>query len=169
MSPPSGSVHWREQDPKDTGPFIVDGHVIPRGTLVAVSPYALQHNEAYFPDPYAFRPDRWLDIPGNRESCKTAHNCLGAFSTGSRSCAGKAMAYFESSLMLAKTIWYFDFDATAGELGKIGEGTPNTRDGRDKVDEFQIYDIFTARHDGPYLSFRPRGDLCEKDLKASKE
>ncbi|KAK9783757.1 putative Peptidase S8/S53 domain-containing protein [Seiridium cardinale] len=101
MSPPSGSVHWGEQDPKDTGPFIVDCH-------------------AYFPDPYAFCPDRWLDVPGNREFCKTAHNCLGAFSTGSSSCAGKAMAYSELSLVLAKTIWYFDFDATAGELSKIG-------------------------------------------------
>lgn len=50
MSPPSGSVHYREQDPEATQPLVVDGQVIPRGTLVAVSPYALQHNEAYFPD-----------------------------------------------------------------------------------------------------------------------
>lgn len=161
MSPPSGSVHWREQDPKAAQPLVVDGHVIPRGTLVAVSPYALQHNEAYFPDPYAFRPDRWLDVPGNEEACKTAHAALGAFSTGPRSCAGKAMAYLESSLVLAKTIFYFDFEPAAGELGKIGEGTPGARDGRDKVGELQIYDTFTARHDGPYLAV-VRGETCAK-------
>ncbi|ROV95735.1 hypothetical protein VMCG_07629 [Cytospora schulzeri] len=157
MSPPTASVQWREQDPKSTQPLIIDGHIIPPGTLVAVSPYALQHNEAYFPDPYAFRPDRWLDVPGNKEACKTAHEALGAFSTGPRSCAGKAMAYLESSLVLAKTIFYFDFEPTAGELGNTGEGSPGARDGRDKIGEFQIYDIFTARHDGPYLTFRPAG------------
>ncbi|ROW18107.1 hypothetical protein VPNG_00185 [Cytospora leucostoma] len=166
MSPPSGSVHWREQDPTTTQPLVVDGRVIPRGTLVAVSPYALQHNEAYFPDPYAFRPERWLDVPGNEEACRKAHGALGAFSTGPRGCAGKAMAYLESSLVLAKTIFYFDFEPAAGELGRVGEGTPGARDGRDKVSEFQIYDIFTARHDGPYLTFHPRGNLCKKDLEA---
>jgi hypothetical protein len=92
-------------------------------------------------------------VPGNEEACKTSHDCLGTFSTGSRSCAGNSMTYLESSLVLAKTIWYFEFEATAGDLGKIGEGTPGAQDGRERVDEFQIYDIFTARHEGPYLTF----------------
>ncbi|KUI55558.1 hypothetical protein VP1G_02911 [Cytospora mali] len=130
---------------------------------MAVSPYALQHNEAYFPDPYAFRPDRWLNVLGNEEACKMAHDALRAFSTGS------SLVYLESSLVLAKTIFYFDFEPVAGELGKVGEGTPGARDGRDKISEFQIYDIFTARHDGPYLTFRPRGDLCKKDREVSKK
>lgn len=166
MSPPSGSVHYREQDPNDTQPFIVDGHVIPRGTLVAVSPYALQHNPTYFSDPYTFRPERWLDVPGNEETSKQAHEALAAFSTGARSCAGKAMAYHESSLVLAKTIFYFDFAPVVGGLGKIGEGIPGSGNGRDKIGEFQLRDIFTARHDGPYLTFTPRGDLCKQDLKS---
>lgn len=71
--------------------------------------------------------------------------------------------------MLAKTIFYFDFEPPAGELGKIGEGTPGDRNGRDKIGEFQLDDIFTARHDGPYLTFHARGDFCKSDLQSSKK
>ncbi|SPQ21406.1 c10fd8c7-2850-469c-8923-fe8035612664 [Thermothielavioides terrestris] len=167
MSPPVASILWREQDPRDSRPFAVDGCVIPRGTLVAVSLYALHHNEAYFPDPYVFRPERWLSVPGNEEACRKAHDALAAFSTGPRGCGGKSMAYLESSLVLAKTIYYFDFEPAAGALGEMGAGRPGARDGRHRPGEFQIYDVFTARHDGPCLTFHPRGDLCKKDLEAS--
>ncbi|KAI0139736.1 cytochrome P450 [Pestalotiopsis sp. NC0098] len=159
MSPPSGSNHWREQDPADSRPLIIDGHVIPRGTLVNVSPYALQHNEAYFPDPFTFIPERWIE--GDEEARKIAHDAFAAFSTGPRNCAGKPMAYLESSLVIAKTLWYFDFEAAPGHLGRVGGGTPGAKDGREKPGEYQILDVFTARHDGPYLIFRPRENVSK--------
>lgn len=43
------------------GELIVDGHIIPRGTLVGVNPYAVMHNEEYYPEPFVFWPERWLD------------------------------------------------------------------------------------------------------------
>ncbi|KAF2997467.1 hypothetical protein E8E14_002724 [Neopestalotiopsis sp. 37M] len=159
MSPPSGSIHWREQDPAYNRPLIIDGQVIPRGTLVSVSPYALQHNEAYFPDPFTYKPERWIE--GDEEARKIARDALGAFSTGPRNCAGKAMAYLESSLAVAKTLWYFDFEVAPGDLGRVGGGTPGAKNGRDRPGEFQIFDVFTASHDGPYLTFRARDDLSK--------
>ncbi|KAI1390655.1 cytochrome P450 [Hypoxylon trugodes] len=164
MSPPSPSNHWREQDPDDTKPLMIDGNVIPRGTLISVSPYALQHNEAYFPDSFAFKPERWLDTPGKEEARKIAYDAFGAFSIGPRNCAGKAMAYLEASLVVAKTLWYFDFEPAPGKLGQIGGGVSGAKDGRDRLDEYQLFDIFTSRHDGPYLIFRPQGDVSDKGL-----
>lgn len=156
MSPPSPSFHWRVQDPKDHKPLVIDGHLIPHGTLVGVSPYALQHNEAYFPDSFRFKPERWLETSGNDEARKIAYDAFAAFSTGPRNCAGKAMAYLESSLVISKTLWYFDFERAPGKLGQIGGGRLGAKDGRDKPGEFQLFDIFTSRHDGPHLVFRPR-------------
>ncbi len=166
MAPPVPTTPWRMQDPNDNQPLIVDGHIIPRGTTIGVNTYALHHNEAYFPNAFSYRPERWLATPHNTEARKLAQSAFAAFSVGARSCAGKSMAYLEISLTLAKTLWYFDFEAAPGELGTVGGGIPGATDGRGRRDEFQLYDMFTSLHDGPWLVFRARGDLC-KDLEAT--
>lgn len=79
------------------------------------------------------------------------------FSIGVRSCAGKAMAYLESSLIIAKTLWHFDFEPAPGDLGRIGVGNLGNSDGRGREDEYQLYDIFAASHSGPYSAFPPSG------------
>lgn len=138
---------------------------------MTVSPYTLQHNEAYFPDPYAFRPSRWLDVSGNREVCRTAYEALRTFSTGSRSCAGKAMAYLESRLVLAETIFYFDFEPMAGALGKIEEGTPGAKNGRDKIGKFQICDIFQYYGAARWalLDYQPAGGPVQGGFRGVQE
>ena len=60
LSPPVTGALWRERDPPSTLPIIVDGHVVPPGTQVGVSTYALYHNAEFFPEPFRFLPDRWL-------------------------------------------------------------------------------------------------------------
>jgi cytochrome P450 len=148
---------------------VIDGHLIPKGTLFSVSAYAIGHNEEYFPDSYTFKPERWLETgttsSERQVAAKRMHDAFAVFSTGSRSCAGKPLAYMEMSLVLAKTLWYFDFEAAPGKLGETGGGKPGGPPGRERPEEFQLYDIFTSKHDGPYLMFRPRGELY-KDLEA---
>lgn len=39
----------------------IDGTFIPSGTSVGMSAWTLHHNPELFPEPYAFRPERWLD------------------------------------------------------------------------------------------------------------
>lgn len=163
MSPPVTGILYREPYPDAyrNEPFIVDGHVIPPGTQVGVSIYALHHNEDYFPSPFTYDPERWLEPPENadeatRATKKGMKEAFFPFSGGPRSCAGKPMAYLEASLVLAKTLWYLDFEQAPGKLGRIGGGVQGSRDGRDKVNEFQLEDAFSAIHDGPYLVFRRR-------------
>ncbi|KAI0388594.1 cytochrome P450 [Xylariaceae sp. FL0594] len=166
MSPPTPTTLWREQQVRDaTEPLVVDGHVIPPGVLVGVNTYALHHNEAYFPEPFTYRPERWLVEEGSGEKKKTslAHNpAFAPFSVGARACAGKSLAYMEISLLTAKVLWYFDFKPAPGDLGKVGGGTAGRTDGRGRENEFQLDDIFTSRTLGPHLVFSLRGDSWEE-------
>jgi cytochrome P450 len=172
MSPSTLAPAWREQDPasiaKDES-FIVDGQLIPPGTQVAVSAYTLQHNVKYFPEPFAFRPDRWISLGDNvvetekgQELRTSMKRSWAPFSLGDRSCAGKSMAYLEMSLAVARTLWYFDFKKAPGEAGKLGEGQSGRQDGRGRQDEFQLYDSIVVDHDGPHLLFVLRGEYWKE-------
>ncbi|KAK3329251.1 cytochrome P450 [Apodospora peruviana] len=163
ISPASIGTLWRQQDPSfKHEPFVVDGHAIPPGVAVGISPYSLLHNEAYFPEPFTFRPERFLELDKTegtveeREARATTRHAFAPFALGDRNCAGRALAYMEASLTLAKTIWYFDFQRAAGEAGQVGGGKKGAEDGRDRPDEFQLYDNIAADHDGPNLVFAAR-------------
>lgn len=168
MSPSSIGTLWRQQDltlPEQVGkPFIVDGHVVPPGTMVGLSPYSLLHNEKYFPEPFVFRPERHLK--GEEGSEGNDMRAFAPFAVGSRSCGGRAVAYLESSLAVAKILWYFDFERAPGDEGALGEGGLGVGKGRERKNEFQVYDVVTAEHKGPNLVFKPRGqywkELTEK-------
>ncbi|KAM7213830.1 Cytochrome P450 [Rhypophila decipiens] len=168
MSPPVPGTLWRELISEEAAkpnaaPFLVDGHVIPPGTQVGVNIYTLHHNPEYFPDPFIFSPERWL--VHDEKQLKRMNSAFAAFSLGARGCAGKAMAYLEMSLVVAKTLWYFDFEKADGELGGAGAGVPsprNMRIGRGRPEEFQLYDIFSSTHDGPVLKFSGRGDFWKE-------
>ncbi|KAI1302943.1 cytochrome P450 [Xylaria venustula] len=163
IAPSSLAFTWRQQEVASAQagePLIIDGREIPPGTEVAVNLYSLLHNADYFPEPFVFRPERWLtpdeDTDEQRMARAVARHAFQPFSLGDRGCAGKAMAYLELSLVLAKTIWYFDFERAPGQAGKLGEGQPGRTDGRWRPDEFQLYDGVIVSHDGPDLVFRPR-------------
>lgn len=153
ITPPVSGTLWRElyADERDQ-PLIIDGHVVPPGTQVGVCIYSLHHNEKYFTDPYSFRPERWL--VDDEAQIRLQNSAFCPFSIGPRSCAGKAMAYLEFSLVVAKTLWAFDFQLASG--GKSGGGAPGRSQGGRREDEFQLYDIFAAIHVGPELVFTTR-------------
>lgn len=138
LSPPSILSLYREPLPSSTEPFIVEGRVIPRGTEVAVNPYSLLRNENYFPDPAAFKPERWLDT--TTEEFKKMRKANVIFGFSNRNCAGKQFAYLEMNMVIARTLWYFDFERT------------------DNGEEFKLDDVLVVEHDGPVLKFTPRGD-----------
>ncbi|KAK7701523.1 hypothetical protein SLS64_010268 [Diaporthe eres] len=168
IAPSSLGTLWRQQDVSTPSnakqPFVVDGHVIPPGVQVGINPYMLLHNEEYFPEPFKFKPERWLG-PEDSPELRTMRRAHAPFALGERGCAGKAMAYLEISIMLAKTLWYFDFEKAPGVAGEVGSGGHARFKGdadRQRKDEFQLFDIITAAHDGPLLTFKPRGDLWQE-------
>ncbi|KAI0199503.1 cytochrome P450 [Astrocystis sublimbata] len=149
MSPPVPGVLYREAYP-NVQPFVVDGHVIPRGTVVGVNIYSIHFNANYFTDPFTFKPERWLG-----DDTKTMREAFASFFIGPRGCAGKPMAYLEISLVVAKTMWYFDFEAK-----KSGNPLASSGSGTQLPGVFELLDNFTSTHDGPHLTFTQRGDFC---------
>lgn len=170
MSLPVPGTLWREQLASTAGkPIVVDSHVIPSGVQVSVSVYTLDHNSDYFLDPFTYDPDRWIPTKGyEAKSQSDQHGSLKhnpdfmSSSINGRSCAGSTMAYSEMSLATAKTLWYFDFECPSEhpQKGKTLEAGQNT--------EFSLPDVFTSSHNGPYLTFRLRGDYW-KDIVATRQ
>ncbi|KAI0141243.1 cytochrome P450 [Xylariaceae sp. FL1272] len=160
MSPPTPGTLWRQQASAGS-PLVGDGHVIPEGTMVGVNIYSLHHNEEYFPESFKNRPQRWLDEQ-NMDAVRVMREAFMPFSSGPRGCAGKTMAYAETGLVIAKTIWSFDFQTSAGDKGKIGEGNTSSGLGRERHTEFQTYDVFSSMHEGPYRTFTTRGDFWKE-------
>lgn len=92
-----------------------DGTYIPPGTVVGTAAYVLHHDPDVFPEPFAFRPERWLGKNGGEEGRKRPTNASGSansngggeaaeelwaaseksfipFGAGSRACIGKVLA-----------------------------------------------------------------------------
>ena len=70
--------------------------VIPPGTPVSMTIYLLHNRPDSFPEPYEFRPERWLVAPADRPDRYLVH-----FSRGTRSCVGMNLAHAEICLTLA--------------------------------------------------------------------
>ena len=140
------------------GGLETDGYTFPAGTVIGTPHYAIHHNEAYYPDPFTFNPSRWIvgagDALSTEASVRLAQSAFCPFSIGPRGCVGKTMAYAEMKILLARMAWLFDMRLVQGS--GLGEGRPGLGWGRDRKDEFQLYDWFAARAEGPMVEFRRR-------------
>ena len=156
ITTPFPSPLWREVG--DGGITLTDTtHTIPAGIDVATAAYALHHNSYYFPDPFSFKPERWIVGPENpAKNVDVAKSAFIPFSIGPRACVGKSLALRELSIAVARIVWSLDFRMADGEMAKLGEGNPGMGKGRHREDEFQIRGNVTAGKDGPGIQFRPR-------------
>jgi cytochrome P450 len=78
-------------------PVTVGGYDIPSGTVVIVSPYALQHRPDLWPDPDRFDPSRFE--PAAEEA--RHRQAYIPFSAGPRTCIGNHFALMEGPIVLA--------------------------------------------------------------------
>lgn len=154
MSPPVGGILPREVLP---GGLEVDGMFIPEGVVVGTPHYTIHHNPAYYPDPFAFKPERWIvgSSPAvTKEAVDLAQSAFCPFSIGPRGCIGKGLAYVEIMTSLARAVYLYEMRLAPGITA--GEGNPSFEWGRQRKDEFQLRDSFTSMKDGPYVEFRER-------------
>jgi cytochrome P450 len=77
--------------------FEVGGYPIPPGTLILMSPYLMQRDPRYYPDPTRFEPRRWDHAAGPRPP-RFSYFPFGA---GARGCIGQPYALQEAALILA--------------------------------------------------------------------
>ncbi|GKU05140.1 unnamed protein product [Fusarium langsethiae] len=82
-------------EPRSTGDdTTVDGYVIPRNTVVGMSPWIMHRNEEVFENPLVFNPERWL---GDKAS--EMNRWFWGFSSGGRMCIGMHLAMAEMTVL----------------------------------------------------------------------
>lgn len=163
MSPSVGGIAPREVLPGGT---TIDGEFVPAGAVVGTPHYTIHHNASYYPQPFAYVPERW--VAGSSASSKmsggaiterdvaVAQSAFCPFSIGPRGCIGKGLAYVELMTTLARVLYLYDLRKSTAASSDPAEGRPELEWGRRRPDEFQLIDQFTSLKDGPMVEFRKR-------------
>ncbi|KAG9513580.1 hypothetical protein KCV07_g8699, partial [Aureobasidium melanogenum] len=126
----------------------VDGEFMPEGAVLGCSQYAINRNPTYFPEPDTYRPERWLDDEGEAIApVDQARKAFAPFGTGPRTCVGWKLAWTETNLTLARTLFSYDI--------RMAPAAPCCSGRLAKTDcEYHLKGYAVAVVDGPYLQFR---------------
>ncbi|KAH8724709.1 cytochrome P450 [Phaeosphaeriaceae sp. PMI808] len=153
MAPPVGADLSREVLARG---MTIDGKYYPKGSVVGTAFWPMQYNADYYPEPYKFRPERWIvgEEGSTKESVALAESAFCAFSTGSRGCVGKNMAWLEMRLVMTKMMWRFELQRDL--CSNLGGGDPQGGWYRQKEDQYQTYDIFVSDRKGPLVQLKER-------------
>lgn len=90
--------------------FELAGRQVPRGTLLRITPWVIQRDPRWFPEPEAFRPGRFLrDEPAHPRSAWMP------FGVGPRVCIGQHFAMLEMTLVAALLLQRFTLQTLPGE------------------------------------------------------
>lgn len=111
-----GSPHFTTADIK------YKNFIIPKNSVVAIQQYPIHYDEARYPDPFKFKPERYLDHPHKAgyyaaiaDPYQRDHFSFGA---GRRICSGLHLAENSLFITLAKLLWAFDMRPPLGPDGK---------------------------------------------------
>jgi cytochrome P450 len=86
---------------------VIGGHAVPAGTLAIVSPWLVHRRSDAWPDPLAFRPDRFLGASG------TPPGYL-PFGQGPRLCIGREFALGEMVVVLSRLLASYRVEVPGG-------------------------------------------------------
>ena len=99
--------------PHETSEDVTLGsYKIPKGTVVVVNLWAVNHDPRVFDNPHEFNPYRFLD--GNGALCEKKSRLQMPFSIGSRRCKGSTLAKAEIFLLLACLLHKYQFSSPNG-------------------------------------------------------
>jgi cytochrome P450 len=80
-----------------TAPMEIGGHLLPPGTGVCPCIYLVHRRPDVYPDPYSFRPERFLEQPAGTYTWIP-------FGGGIRRCLGASFALFEMKVVLSEIV-----------------------------------------------------------------
>jgi len=84
----------------------VGDYILPKGTVVLLSPFSLHRRPELWPDPERFDPERFLPV----EEARRDRSAFIPFSAGPRTCIGNHFALMEGPLVLATLLHHADFE-----------------------------------------------------------
>jgi cytochrome P450 len=91
---------------------VIEGYEIPKGTMLV----ALLSNEGFnaglFPEPQAFKPQRWLNLSAETRKQYAAE--LMPFGFGARLCPGRQLSFVEMKLTLIELLRRYKFSRRPG-------------------------------------------------------
>jgi cytochrome P450 len=154
MNPPKASSLPREIL---KGGLTIDGHFLPKGVTVGSPLYVISHDPTVFPEPWSFKPERWIASPSTGNSSEMVSAAKAAsvpFLIGPMNCIGKNMSYIALKLALAHLL--FSNDIRIG--GKLtGGGSAEKEDElRRREGEYQMDDWILGFRDGPMIEVKAR-------------
>ena len=77
---------------------VLGGYLVPPGTDVMLSPYLIQRHPTYWPEPEAYRPERFLP---EAEAAREKWVYI-PFAAGPRHCVGENFALYEMTVHVAR-------------------------------------------------------------------
>jgi cytochrome P450 len=87
--------------------FELGGHPLPKGTWIVMSPYVVHRVPEIFPDPYRFKPERWLS------EYHSAYEFM-PFSAGPRYCIGTSLGMMQLKIALSMLLQRYSFTLKPG-------------------------------------------------------
>ncbi|KAI0694060.1 cytochrome P450 [Cytidiella melzeri] len=115
----------------------IAGQFIPANTIVGISNLFVHLNPEIFPDPHAFKPERWLEAKADEND--SLDHWLVAFSKGPRSCLGVNLGWCEMILAMANVFRRFDL--------RLNGATPS---------DLKWKECYIPHYHGPELTFDVR-------------
>lgn len=100
-----------------------NGYHLPGGSIVAGNAWAMMHDKDNYPDPLAFKPERWLTPDGKLDP--EILEPTAAFGFGRRICPGKHIASSMLYIAIASILTVFDISKPVDEDGNVIEPSRN--------------------------------------------
>ncbi|KAJ6521007.1 cytochrome P450 [Mycena vulgaris] len=120
-------LRWRPVAPIGVPHFLpIDdeyrGYRLPAGSIIIANAWAILHDEVMYPDPYAFKPERFLL---NGKPNPAVRNPDAAFGYGRRNrvCPGRHMATSSIWIAVASILATFNITKAVGDDGQVIEPT----------------------------------------------
>ncbi|XP_071957038.1 24-hydroxycholesterol 7-alpha-hydroxylase-like [Antedon mediterranea] len=88
--------------------FHLKGYTIPAGDMLMISPYWAHRDPRYFPDPHAFKPDRWLAADLDKNLFLDG---FVGFGGGRYQCPGRWFALMEMHVLITLLLQQLSFTA----------------------------------------------------------
>ncbi|KAL0958550.1 hypothetical protein HGRIS_000689 [Hohenbuehelia grisea] len=108
---PLGLPHRLMQDDE------YNGYHLPTGSVVFANIWEMQHDPTLFPEPYEFKPDRFMNADGSLNVALAKDSEI-AFGFGRRACPGREMANAQVWMMMALILSSFDIRPAEDGNGK---------------------------------------------------
>ncbi|UNI25017.1 hypothetical protein JDV02_010725 [Purpureocillium takamizusanense] len=134
------AMRWQPPTPfaiphANTKDDVYKGYVIPKDTMVIPNLWVMAFDAEDFPDPYTYRPERWLRGEPVQHS---------SFGFGRRICPGRHLGYTSVFLVISRLLWAYNISHAYRDGKKV------------EIDPWDLNFTFTAASNPFKASFQVR-------------